>query len=133
MLMFKKFKEKVKKNRKGYTLTELIVVVAILGILAAVGAPMIMNQVNTARANADASNAKAIENAYKMYIASTENATIANDAPGACNYVRTYLNPIPTTRNSNNEFMINLSTGAVTVAATGATATGDLANYVDLQ
>jgi len=64
-----KFFKKMKKNRKGYTLTELIVVVAILGILAAIATPMIMNQVGRSRTTAEATSAKAIETAVQLCLA----------------------------------------------------------------
>ncbi|PYG85646.1 prepilin-type N-terminal cleavage/methylation domain-containing protein [Ruminiclostridium sufflavum DSM 19573] len=65
----KKFFSKLKKNRKGYTLTELIVVVAILGILAVIAVPMVMNSVNDAKANADETSIKAIEAAVQLCLA----------------------------------------------------------------
>ncbi len=65
----KGFFSSVKKNKKGYTLTELIVVVAILGVLAVIAVPMIMNSVRDARLNADETSAKAIETAVQMCLA----------------------------------------------------------------
>ena len=64
-----KFFQKVKKSRAGYTLTELIVVVAILGVLAAIGIPMVMNSVQNSKDNADKASIKAIETAVQMCLA----------------------------------------------------------------
>lgn len=64
-----KFFDKVKKSKVGYTLTELIVVVAILGILAAVGIPMIMNARGDAEKKADAASISAIEQAVQLALA----------------------------------------------------------------
>lgn len=69
MLMFFKNLGKKVKSRKGYTLTELIVVVAILGILAAVATPMVLNQVQKSRDAADAASAKSIETAVQLCLA----------------------------------------------------------------
>ena len=65
----KGFFSKLRKNKKGYTLTELIVVVAILGVLAVIAVPIIMNSVRDARLNADETSAKAIETAIQMCLA----------------------------------------------------------------
>lgn len=117
MLMFaKKMKESVKKNRKGYTLTELIVVVAILGILAAVGAPMILNQIDKARTSADDANAKAISNAYKVAVANDSNNAKATSALDLSNKIKAYLNPIPTPKQSG-VFNVNVDTGETTLTS----------------
>lgn len=65
----KGFFSKLKKNKKGYTLTELIVVVAILGVLAVIAVPMVMNSVRDSRASADATSCSAIETAVQLCLA----------------------------------------------------------------
>lgn len=63
--------KKIKANQKGFTLVELIVVVAILGVLAAVAAPNYMNYLYKSRVSADVSTARAILNAARtMYMTS---------------------------------------------------------------
>lgn len=58
-------------NRKGFTLIELIVVVAILGILAAVAAPRVINSVNDARVSAVKANMETVKGALNSYVAQT--------------------------------------------------------------
>lgn len=109
------FLKKMKKNRKGYTLTELIVVVAILGILAAVATPMVLNQVQSARDNTDAANAKSISNAYKIAM-TTGNGTAPADASGAIDLIDNHLNPVPTPQQDTTYFNLNINTGEVAVS-----------------
>ncbi len=65
----KGFFSKLKKNKKGYTLTELIVVVAILGVLALIAAPMVLDQIQNSKEKADMASAKAIETAVQLCLA----------------------------------------------------------------
>ena len=48
------------KNKKGFTLAELLIVVAIIGILVAVSIPIFTTQLNKAKDATNASNARAI-------------------------------------------------------------------------
>ncbi|WP_024831784.1 prepilin-type N-terminal cleavage/methylation domain-containing protein [Ruminiclostridium josui] len=123
-----KFIKKVKKNQKGYTLTELIVVVAILGILAAVATPMVLNQVQKARNSADAANLKAIQNAYLVGMAGDSNASVPSDFTGVKNKIGDALASIPKPHDSNKKFYINPKTGEVTAATATPSPTADWIN-----
>jgi len=63
--MLKKFV----KNKKGFTLIELVIVVAILGVLALLIVPNVMNRVSEAKETVLEANIKVINNAIKMYYA----------------------------------------------------------------
>ena len=53
--MFKKFR----KNEKGFTLAELLIVVAIIGVLVAISIPIFTSQLEKSREAVDAANIRA--------------------------------------------------------------------------
>ena len=64
-----------KRNKKGFTLIELVVVIAILGILAAILVPVISGFIETANQATDNANARLVYQSVAMWFA-------ANNAPG---------------------------------------------------
>jgi type II secretion system protein G len=55
------------RNRKGLTLMELLIVVIILGALAAIAIPRITNSATTAKRNACKTNVDTLNTAMEMY------------------------------------------------------------------
>ncbi len=105
--------KKLIKNRKGFTLTELIVVVAILGVLAAVVTPSVMGYLSDAKDNADKANLTTIDSCVKRLAAKGTisltsdwtNATVQSNIIAA---VAKEINPIPSTSSeTNTKWVIN--------------------------
>ena len=68
-LMVNSRAKQLKKNEKGFTLVELIVVVAILGILAVIGITRFAGLTDSAREKADIATAASIATAAQTWIA----------------------------------------------------------------
>lgn len=85
------FVKALNKDERGFTLIELIVVIAILGILAAIAVPRVTTSLSNAKANADIANAQIIGQAAERYYIETGNTTnIIQDLVDAG-----YLNKVP--------------------------------------
>jgi len=61
--------KKMMKSKKGFTLIELVIVIAILGVLAAVAITMFPKLSDSSREKADKTRATQIKNAIATYIA----------------------------------------------------------------
>lgn len=68
-----KFFSKMINNKKGFTLVELVVVIAIIGILAAIAVPKMSSMTKTAQEKADVANERMLKNAAALYLAENGN------------------------------------------------------------
>lgn len=68
-----------KKNQKGFTLVELVIVLAIIGVLIGIAIPIYNNVLSSAETKADNSNIAMIEDAVLVYKADTGSYPVATD------------------------------------------------------
>src|SRR5438874_6314942 len=116
--MILKIRQRMAQEESGFTLVELLVVMLILGILAAVAIPAFLNQ----RSKANDSDAKSAANTAQQAIetlATDNNGSYAsaNGNPGA-------LTAIEPTLNSSPAFTVTAGTNTYNITVTADT-TGD--------
>lgn len=68
----------MKKTKKGFTLVELVIVVAVMAVLVAVAIPTVSAITGTAKENVKATNAQTIESMIKL-----KEAEIVNSSSGS--------------------------------------------------
>ena len=87
------------RKAKGFTLIELMIVVAIIGILAAIAVPKFADLIRKSNEGATKGNLGAIRSALSIYFGDNDGmypaGTDAADAALATNLVRKYINGIP--------------------------------------
>lgn len=115
--MLQWFSKKI-HNRKGFTLIELVVVIAILGILAAIAVPRFADQTANAQKSACLANQRTIESAIAMYYANNSSTFPANLAALE---TANLLNAVPTCPTDKTAYTYDKDTGAVTCDTAGHT------------
>ncbi len=71
--MFKNFRA-IMRNKEGFTLVELIIVMAILAVLAGIAVPKFANVLAQSKIKAHNTNVEMLENAVETYSAQTDTA-----------------------------------------------------------
>lgn len=75
--------KKLRRNKKGFTLAELLIVVAIIGVLVAISIPIFTAQLNKSKQAADVANARSI---YAEVTADyLDDSTVNNKPTGTVN------------------------------------------------
>jgi len=91
-------------KKKYFTLVEIMIVVAIIGLLAAIAIPSFIQARNTARTNACISNLKQIDAAKEQW--ALQNNKTSSDTPNWDDLVTAYIKSTPTCP-AGGEYSIN--------------------------
>ena len=125
------FHMKSLKSNKGFTLIELVVVIAILGILAGIAIPRFMDATATARGAKIVADMRTIDSAIMMYNAKTGGLPTAitqltTDSTAASSYKLLAAWPVPAsgnaiiTKNDGTTSSTTIASGASYSIGTGA-------------
>jgi len=83
-------------RKKGFTLVEIMIVVAIIGLLAAIAIPNFVRARSAAQQQACIANLKQIEGATQVWMLDTGGAITAASLTSGTNLVPTYIKRAPT-------------------------------------
>ncbi|MGB9679466.1 MAG: competence type IV pilus major pilin ComGC [Thermoanaerobacteraceae bacterium] len=111
------FVKALNKDERGFTLIELIVVIAILGVLAAIAVPQFTGTLSNAKEKADDASLKILQDAVNRYYYDNNETypTTLNDLKGK------YIDEIPTPQEKDYVFSYDSKTGKVSLTKSTST------------
>ncbi|MDR3559854.1 MAG: type II secretion system protein [Negativicutes bacterium] len=108
------------KSQKGFTLVELLAVIAIIGILVAIAVPKFSNATTSANTAKVAADLRTIDSAIAMYAATYSGVYPTTYNPNVTNFLN-YTPTPPTSGNANVAAAGSPTNTTSAVALTGAT------------
>lgn len=109
------------RNKKGFTLVELIIVMAIIAVLAVIVIPLIGGQVETSRVAHDRATLRTVQGAVAMYFAQNGSWPAATDYAALATPLAPFLRlegtppAMPLARSAGRSFGYTQGTGTVTI------------------
>ena len=102
------------KQRNGFSLIEMVIVILILGIIAAVAAPRMFDTATTAEENTTRQQLGVLRNAIEMYRAREGAYPLANDLPNVMGAMLNGPFPAPTVGTARNDSNVYYDTSTDT-------------------
>jgi len=116
----------MRKAARGFTLVELLIVVAIIGLVAAIAIPNLLNSVDKAKQKRTMSDIRAIGSAVESYAIDQAGYPIASDANALKASIDPYLiNHIPLVDGWANPLQVDSTALAYTLYSQGKDGTGN--------
>ncbi len=88
--------QKGKRGRLGFTLIEMLVVIALISALATIAVPTIYGMVNTSRINTDHANLQILKSAVEAYYANQDPFAYPESLSDLVRVNQPYLRDVPT-------------------------------------
>lgn len=118
----KKLVKRALKEKQGFTLIELVVVIAILGILAAIIVPSLSSYVTTAKTNTSMANARTVYTAVELAMATGEwDAPAGTYSTGTTSTIPTAVAKYVGSIGSGDSYSILVTTAGVVDSVTYTT------------
>ena len=96
--------QKLRNNKEGFTLIELMIVIAIIGILAAIAIPNFIAYRDKAYCSAAETDLQSVMGAIADYFSNPANTSVSQGSLGAVNM--SYNNSFTLTDNGNNSYTV---------------------------
>ncbi len=122
----------MKNNKKGFTLIELMIVVAIIGILAAIAIPKFADLINKSKEGATKGSLSSVRSALQVYYGDNEGWFPTDDLT-VLTASGKYLNAIPVAKLPGTNHIdlrtVNLFSSATATSFNGGTGTGEAGGW----
>lgn len=103
----------MRNRNQGFTLIEMMAVLALLGILAMVAVPLFTDHIKNSQIAADNANAKIIQNSIQKAIAKEKLSLPLTDSASTMAQIGSEFDPFPVCQVEGNKWVVTINSGKV--------------------